>query len=372
MRCWINISASAIKQNYSILQDHAGEATLVPIIKSNAYGHGLHELYKILTDVKPTYIGVNYLYEAKELRTLGFKGNILIVGPVKPHDLNLADQIKAEIFIGDHPTKEAWLASSAKPNIHVKFDTGMSRQGFHPENVKEVIQQLSPHKEKLKGICSHFANVEDVLEYDYAKLQLDRFSRIVAECKDLGLKPIAHISASASTLILKESLFDMTRVGISLYGLWPSQSTKLSYSKLYDKVADLTPALEWKTEVAAIKTVQSGQFIGYGCTYKAPNDMKVAVLPIGYYEGYPRISSNNSSYVLIKGQRCSIVGRICMNMMMVDVSHVKGVQPLDEVTLIGQDGGETLSAATVSDWAQTIHYEFLTRLCPEIPRHIVD
>ncbi|MGE0171759.1 MAG: alanine racemase [Oligoflexales bacterium] len=370
MRCWINVSSSALLHNYQAISKICSPSLFVPIIKSNAYGHGLKETYEILTKHSPQYIGVNYLEEAAQLRTFGFSGNILIVGPIPPSQLETANEVSAEIFLANHDVKNAWLNLKRKPKIHVKFDTGMSRQGFLTGEAGPVLESLKSHKDYVVGICSHFANVEDCMEQDYALKQLKEFNEVVSAARSLGLSCKAHIAASASALILPQSRFDMVRVGISLYGLWPAQVTKLSYAQLAKEPVELKPALEWKTEVASVKEVKAGQFIGYGCTYQATTNMKIAVLPVGYAEGYPRIAGNGGSYVLIRSRRCLLVGRICMNMMMVDVSHLANVKPGDVVTLIGSDGDEHLSANRLADWAQTINYELLARLPSNIPRKL--
>ena len=372
MRCWIEISGSAIKQNYEIFSRVSQPATLIPIIKSNAYGHGSREIFSILESLNPKWLGVNYLEEAKEIRDWGYQGSILVVGPVPQRKYSEAQSLNADIFIGDQVSLEAWLPMPSKPRAHLKVDTGMSRQGFHISQLTNVLDSLEPFKSEVIGLASHFANVEDVIDLTYAKLQEDRFKKASELCIKKGFQLQTHIASSASTLLMDESHHNLTRVGISLYGLWPSPATRLSFLQSKNKLEDLSPVLSWKTEVALKKQVKEGDFIGYGCTYRALKDMDIAVLPVGYYEGYPRLASDRGSFVLIKGKRCPVVGRICMNMMMIDVSHVPEVETNDVVTLIGTDGEETIDAGTLGDWAETIHYEILTCLNPKIPRRIID
>ncbi|MBF0440406.1 MAG: alanine racemase [Oligoflexales bacterium] len=371
MHSWINLSAEALRANYRIFSKLAENSILMPVIKSNAYGHGLKEIHQILKSENPPYLATNYLYEARELREYGYEGNIIVVGPIFPEELKLAREIRAEILLGNGMMLDAWILCKDKPDVHVKIDTGMNRQGFYPDAFTQVIKTILPFKNSVKGICTHFANVEDVLEHEYAEKQMELFNAAVKEMEKAGIKCIKHMASSASTLILDKSRRDLVRVGISIYGLWPSQATRLSYLNVYKSTANLKPVLEWKTKVASIKTVPNGQFIGYGCTYKTTGNTLLAVIPVGYYEGYPRIAGNQKSYVLIKGNRCPIIGRICMNMMMVDISHVQGISPMDTVTLIGRDGEEYLDPGLVASWAGTIHYELLTCLNPKIPRYIV-
>jgi alanine racemase len=371
VRCWIELNAAALKHNVEVFRKLAGTAIMVPVIKSNAYGHGLKEIHEILANVQPDWLGVNYLSEAANLRQLGYQNRILVVGPIDPKACREAFELNADIFLGEETTLQEWIATPAeqKPRGHLKIDTGMSRQGFLPEQAAALITRLQPHKQKLVGICSHFSNVEDVLEQTYANQQIDAFTSVVHQFRTAGFQVLSHIAASSSALIMQSSRFDLVRVGISIYGLWPSRATQLSFLQSFGKLVDLEPVLSWKTEVAIVKSVHAGQFIGYGCTYKALRDMTIAVLPVGYYEGYPRLASNRG-HVLIRGQRCPIVGRICMNMMMVDISHLASVKAGEPVTLIGSDGSEHIEAAQIGEWADTIHYEIVTQLNPAIPRRV--
>ncbi|WP_141730909.1 alanine racemase [Oligoflexus tunisiensis] len=371
MRCWIELNAAALKHNVEVFRKLAGSALMVPVIKSNAYGHGLKEIHDILAPLQPEWLGVNYLSEAESLRKLGYQNRILVVGPIHPKSCPDAFRLQADIFLGEETTLQEWIATPAeqKPRAHLKIDTGMSRQGFLPEQAASLISRLEAHKDKLVGICSHFSNVEDVLEQTYANQQIDAFTSVVHQFRSAGFQLLSHIAASSSALIMQSSRFDLVRVGISIYGLWPSRATQLSFLQSHGRLVELEPVLRWKTEVAIVKGVHAGQFIGYGCTYKALRDMTIAVLPIGYYEGYPRLASNRG-HVLIRGQRCPIVGRICMNMMMVDISHVSEVKPGEIVTLIGSDGSEQIEAGHIGEWADTIHYEIVTQLNPAIPRRV--
>lgn len=373
MRCRIELDASALLHNYRSFRQLSQPATAIPVVKSNAYGHGLKQSYQIFKREKPPWLGVNYPEEGLDLRDMGYQGRIIVLGPTNPELFATCNEGKLEVILGDFPSLKAWQALKSKPLGHLKFDTGMSRQGFMPTELTQLLQSLKlEDKPFLYGVCSHFANVEDVLNHDYAELQLSRFKDIYHKLQEAQLQLVAHMASSASTLIMEPSLFAMTRIGISLYGLWPSGKARLSFhQKRPEDLPQLRPVLKWLTEVALTKNVREGEYIGYGCTYRAIQDMKLAVLPIGYYEGYPRLASGRGSYVLIRGKRCPIVGRICMNMMMVDISHLSGIHAGEPVTLIGQDGSETIHADELAEWAETIHYELVSRLHPAIPRHII-
>jgi alanine racemase len=366
---WIEVDAAALRHNFRVFADLVGKSSLVPILKSNGYGHGLTLVHEALSAEDPEWLGVNYIDEAKELRALGFTKRILVVGPAVPEQLAQAAQISAEIVVG-HEELLVHSQNHENLSVHIKFDTGMGRQGFDVADADKVIALAKRKPDAVKGLCSHFANVEDVTEQAYAEKQLQDFQHVSQMFKENGFAIKNHISASASCLIMDSSRFDLVRVGISMYGLWPSQATKISYLQTRDEVADLRPALSWYTRITSIREVPAGQFIGYGCTFRTNHQTRVAVLPVGYYEGYPRIAGDHGSYVLIKGNRCPILGRICMNMMMVDVTHVE-TKLGDRVTLIGQDGEETIHASDLANWSQSIHYELVSRLNHEIPRKLI-
>lgn len=372
MLSWIEIDGEAVRHNYRQFVSVAGKQRAVPILKSNAYGHGLKEIYQALASEQPPWLGVNYVEEARTLRGLGFQGRILVVGPAVARQLPDAEDLKLDLIVGNGEVLKAWAARPNPCAIHVKFDTGMARQGFRPEDASVVATWLVPRREQVVGICTHFANVEDVTDHAYALQQLKAFAKATQAFQQAGIDCMQHAASSASTLIMKDSLFDLARVGISLYGVWPSSLTRVSYLQLNDQVLDLRPVLSWRTEVINVKPVAAGSFIGYGCTFRAIRDMRVAVLPVGYFEGYPRLAGESSSYVLIQGKRCPIVGRICMNMMMVDATHLDQVTVGEQATLVGVDGADQVTAHDVAAWAKTIHYELLSRLHPEIPRRMIN
>ena len=370
MKNFIEISKSALLNNLQNFSDICNESIIIPVLKSNAYGHGLKEVYNALKDQNLEWLAVNYIFEAKTLRELGFKNRILVVGPISKTEFSTASQLKLDVFVSNiEQIKESFLHKDL--NTHVKIDTGMSRQGFLLDSLNELVEFLSKNtKNNLVGICSHFSNVEDVLDNSFALSQINEFEQAIEKLSERKL--LKHIASSASSLIMKESRYDLDRIGISLYGYWPSQSTKLSYAQTGGKSIKLEPVLSWRSEVSLVKTIPQGRYVGYGCLYKTIKETDVAVIPVGYYEGYPRLAGSKQSYVLIKGKRCPILGRICMNMMIVDVSHVEGIAEGDRVTLIGKCGEESISASQIGDWAETINYEILTCLNPLIERKIVD
>ncbi len=369
MHAYISLSKGALEKNYEELQSLVGHKRMAPVLKSNAYGHGLEEVYQSIEKFSPRFICTNYVSEAVRLRELGYQGRLLNVGPSFEEDFHIAFDHRIEVLITGSDTLNHWVGLNKKPGVHVKFDTGMSRQGFFSDEAENVFSALEPFAKKIMGICTHFANVEDVLDHSYAQGQLAEFAevrKVFSPLIEKGL--LVHASSSASGMLLDNARFDIVRIGISLYGFWPSGKTKISFANNREKSLALSPVLSFRSKISQIKTVKSGRSVGYGCHHKVMHDTAVAVVSIGYYEGLPRLADRG--YFLVGGKRCPILGRICMNMTMIDVSDVNGVKPGDEVTIIGQSGEEVISAEQVADWSQTIHYEVVTRLNPQLERRI--
>jgi alanine racemase len=262
--------------------------------------------------------------------------------------------------------------SSKKIRLHVKVETGTHRQGVREEDLLSFVENVQEHPGLiLEGLSSHFANIEDTTDHSYARYQLDNFNKICQSLEDRGIEiPIKHIACTAATILFPETYFDMVRIGIGMYGLWPSKETYLSCLLQNRKPIQFKPVLTWKTRIAQIKQIPKGAYVGYGCTFRATRDTVLAVLPIGYYDGYSRDFSN-VSYVLTKGQRAPVRGRVAMDFIMIDVTDIPDVRLEDEVVLLGEDGGDSITADDLAALAGTINYEIVTCINPLIPRIIV-
>lgn len=374
MQCWIEISRGALLHNFKTFCDLLEKKRVIPVLKSNAYGHGLKTVYSILQEAKPEWLAVTYMSEALKLRDLGYQEKILNVGPVTEEDLALAFKANVDLFVGDSKILESWARKDQKAKIHIKIDTGLSRRGFPHNKFEDLLPTLLLYKNEIKGIGSHYANVEDVSNTEFAHLQLNRLLEAIKLAKKAGLWPLlTHCSASASALLIKEPRLDLNRIGISTYGLWASEKTRLSYFASPNQAEIiLKPVLSWKTKISSIREIQEGDYVGYGCTFKAMGKMRLGVLPVGYYEGYPRLAASHGSYVLVHGKRCNMIGRISMNMSIIDLGNAPKSAVGDTVTLIGRDGSEEINADQVAAWSETINYELVTRLNPQIPRLTVD
>ncbi len=344
------------------------------VVKSNAYGHGLAEIVKICLDANADVFGVNSLEEGAMIRNLSPNVPILIMGSI-PDLIERSKQIEDPNFWILVSRIEEWkfLASlSNRPKIHLKIDSGMGRLGSSGLFLENLFKDARQHNLPLDGIATHFASTEDFTEHSYSQMQLTRFHAAIQLAEKYGFTNLLrHSAASASALLFDDARMDMVRVGISLYGLWPSIETKLSMTLLNRPEAILKPVLSLKSQIQHIQEIPTGSYIGYGKTYKTNYPSRVGVVPMGYYEGIDRKLSNNG-YFLVNGQRAKILGRICMNMTMIDITHIPNANIGDEVVIIGNSGNENLTAEDISQWANTINYETVTKILPHFPRTIVE
>jgi alanine racemase len=250
----------------------------------------------------------------------------------------------------------------------LKIETGTNRLGLEPKKVIKLLHNFPDPQLELKGIYSHFANIEDTTDPTFAQQQLALFNQVLKHVPAAGI--LKHFSSSASSLLFPKTFFDIVRVGISAYGYWPSKQTHALYLEKNQKKIFFKPVLSWYAKVAQIKQIKKGAAIGYGLTYRAYNKVKIIVVPVGYYDGYDRKLSNISQ-VLVNGIKAPVRGRVCMDMFMVDVSHIKNVNTGDRVIILGEENREQINADMLAELAGTINYEILARINPSIPRIIV-
>ncbi len=373
---WVEISRSALENNIMQFRKITGKETLLcPCVKANAYGHGLVEVSKVFLQSGADWLCVNSVDEAQLLRYSGVESPILILGYVPLKDIGTVLELDCRIVVYNTSSIDEIaikaMETGLKPKVHVKVETGCNRQGVAEKELPAFVRYIKQTGViEIEGVLTHFANIEDTTDHSYAEHQAQRFNHAVNLLESEGIKPtLKHCANSAATILFPEFHFQMVRFGISGYGLWPSNETLVSFKQQKTDNFKLIPALTWKTRIAQIKTVPQDSFIGYGCTYKTSHETRLAVLPVGYYDGYDRGISGG--FVLINGQRAPIRGRICMNIMMVEVTDVSEAGIEDEVVLIGRSGDDCISAEMFAAWAGTINYEVTTRINERIPRIIV-
>ncbi|NOY22333.1 MAG: alanine racemase [Acidobacteria bacterium] len=373
---WIELDTKALKRNFQFFRNRIGSRTAIyPVVKANAYGHGMSEIVHAISPLSDGFC----VHSAEEASRIPGNKPILILGHF-PDEMGFL----ARLMLDQHPVftitstaQAAELDRAAKAagipaSIHIKVETGTHRLGLQPDEALEMVSRLEAFENiKLRGFSTHFANIEDTTNHQFAMKQLFIFNSFRSALPQGGNYRF-HCACSAAALLFPETHMDMVRLGISLYGYYSSGETRLSSMQQGLQPEDkLRPVLSWKTRPIQIKDVAAGDFVGYGLTYRAHRPMTIAVLPVGYSDGYDRRLSN-SGYVLIKGQRAPICGRICMNMMMVDVTHINEVRHDEVVTLIGHDRDEQITAETLASKTGTIHYEVLAGINPAIPRTPVD
>lgn len=370
---WIELSQKAFKKNVASLAKLAGGKILSISVKANAYGHGLPEIVKMLTkEAKVEYLTVYTEDEAISCRIAGWDKKILVMGPVANLDSVFEYYLEPVVFDLKTLDKLGKLGEKYKTNVktHLKIETGTNRLGVTEKELPKFINVYKKYSSLGKpfGAYTHFANIEDTTNHEYAEHQLKLFKKHIKLLASYKMKPkLCHTASSAATILFDKTHFDMVRPGISAYGYWPSKETYLSY-RLEGGSNDLfEPVLSWKTKVVQLKDIPADSFIGYGCTYRTTSKTKLAILPVGYFDGYDR-SLSNQAYVLINGKRAPIRGRVCMNLMMADVSDIKNVKVGEEVTIIGKSKNELLSADSLAGWANSINYEILSRLSPHTIR----
>lgn len=373
MKTWIEISRQALLSNYASLKRAVHPAQVLAVVKSDAYGHGLTLVGDALKDVADGF-AVDRVEEGIELRRIGIQSPILVLGYTDQELLASALEDRLELTISSFEqlqqlhftTQEKRLSTT----VHLEVETGLYRQGIPQGELSSVIELLKrmPWIE-VKGLYTHFANVEEDETSAYPLEQLRRFADIESELRSAGIQPrVRHTACSAAALGLPASRFEAVRAGIALYGIWSSDLTQRQAGALGIPSDALTPVLSWKTVVAQTKMVPAGETIGYARSASTTKPMRLAILPIGYYDGYTRLLSSKGA-VEIKGVVCPIVGRICMNMCMVDITDVPGDVPTgSSVTLVGP----TQPVEAVYEAAGTIHHDILARLSSTIPRRLVD
>jgi alanine racemase len=360
---WAEVDLDAIAHNVAAIKAHVGERViLMAVVKANGYGHGAEPVARASLESGASWLAVNRLGEGVGLRRAGFDAPILVMGYTPPTGAAVAHGLRLTVTstaLAEPLSAAARQAGKSVP-IHVKVDTGMGRFGLLPHELLSFIRALGrlPNLE-LEGLYTHFA-VADLADKDYTHQQFANYLEIVAALAREGIEvPIRHVANSAATLDLPETHLDAVRSGIAIYGLHPSSEVEPTLA--------LRPALTLKSRVGRVRTLPAGSSISYGRTFVTDRATPMALVPVGYGDGYIRLNSNRAA-VLVHGQRAPIRGRVCMDQFVVDISGIKGVQPDDEVVLIGRQGEDVLSAEEVASWAATINYEVVTQLMPRVPR----
>ena len=357
-RCWAEIDRSALRHNAKVVRERIGPAQMLAVVKADGYGHGIVGVAQALADDAQLF-GVANLEEAIQLRRT-LPHPIMILGPALPGERST---IVHRGFIPSISTFEEAqdfnrMAGNEPVAVNFKVDTGMGRMGVPENEALELFKKVSALRQiQIHSVSTHLpVSNEDA---EYTRDQLARFGKIVRQFRD-GVPGDykVHVLQSAGTLAFNQEIFDMVRAGIMLYGISPLPE----FQQLFK------PVMTWKTRIGLIRDMPKGSSISYGRTFIAPRKMRIATLTCGYADGYPRGLSNRDAAVLVHGQRCPLLGRVTMDLMMIDVSKIANVQVGDEVVLMGRDGNEEIPCAELAEKAGTITWEITTRIGARVQR----
>lgn len=365
------VNLNAIKHNYYEIRKHVPkEVEVMAIVKADAYGHGSRKVANLLQTVGVNRFAVAIVKEGEELRKSGITSPILVLGYTPRADIHalLENDLTQTVFSYDMAkvlSDEAGKLGK-KVNVHIKVDTGMGRIGFlsSPQSIEEVKKIAALPNLNMEGIFTHFSTADEE-EVSYTKKQWDVFEGFLTELRQVGIElPVIHAANSAAIMCHTYADLNVVRPGIILYGYYPSDYLK-------GKVLDLIPAMTLKTQIVHIKELPEGHYVGYGRKYCTTHKTKIATIPVGYADGYSR-NLGNKGRVLIRGQYAPIVGNICMDQFMVDVTNIDNVSLEDEVVLFGKQGEQEISVEEIASLLGTINYEIVCMIGKRVPRIYVE
>ncbi len=363
----VEVNLTRLAENFRAIQQQVSPARVLVTLKANAYGHGLVDIARYMVSLGADYLGVAYLEEGVKLREEGISAPILVMGGMlgnqAPLFLEYDLTLTASSIEKLHQIDEAARLSRRPARVHLKIDTGMERIGVHYYNAAPLLEEAARCRHCIiEGIYSHLAN-SDSADLSSAELQLERFIEVLSFYSERGIAPpMRHIANSGAILQMPHSYLDMVRAGILLYGYYPSGETP--------RTVPVRPALTWKSRVVYFKVVKPGHPVSYGSTWSTDRLTRVVTIPVGYGDGYFR-SLSNKSYVLIRGRRYPVVGRVCMDQLMVNIGWETAYNG-DEVILMGEAGDQRITPEELAGWAGTISYEVLTNINTRVPRVYVE
>ncbi len=377
---YIEISKDALSNNIRFVRSLiGGHVKLSSVVKGNAYGHGVNLMVPALESLGIDHFSVFSSNEARDVFTHATsKPSIMVMGNINQEDEEwiINHEIEFYVFNKDRLLHMTQLAKKLgkKAHIHLEIESGMNRTGINKPEWKEVIQFFKVNQDTIRfaGICTHYAGAESIANYKRIIDQKKTFSAACKQIYEAGLTPDKiHTSCSAAIIMYPKNNFDMVRIGILQYGLWPSKESFIHYSARIKNMTDpLRMLFNWKSYIMDIKSVKKGNYIGYGTSYMAEQDMRIASVPVGYGYGYSR-SLSNQGRVIVRGMRLSVIGIVNMNMLMIDISSLEEVKLYDEVILIGKQGDTVISVSSFSDQSSQLNYEMLTRIDKSIPRKMI-
>jgi alanine racemase len=371
LRTWIEVDKKSIAHNFNVFRSLISKKTkLMAVIKSNAYGHSIIDFAREMEHLGADFLGVDSIVEGLALRKEGINTPILVLGYTLPEMVVSALENNISLSISNFESLEYILANqknfNKSLNIHIKIDTGMHRQGFLKEDCKKVLKLLKSiknNKINIEGLFTHFASAKNPSFPKDTEMQVENFKFWIKEFKENNFNPIIHASATGGTMLFPAYHFDMVRIGIGLYGLWPAKEVKHALSP---KII-LKPILVWKSLISEIKKIPKGEHVGYDLTEFLEVNTVLGVVPIGYWHGYPRALSSIGR-ILVGGIECRVLGRVSMDMICIDIAKIKNPKVGDEIIIVGNNSESLCSMEGINAILDISWYETITRLNPLIKR----
>lgn len=364
---WAEINLDNYTHNIKEIQKRYPKVKIMAVVKADGYGHGALQVAQAGILGGAERLAIAIVAEGIELRKAGFTVPIQVLGGTLENQLEQVvdyDLIQT-VFDFEIPKALSKIAQKKgkQVKVHLKVDTGMGRLGVLPEQAAELAAKIItlPHVD-LEGVMTHLATADEE-DKSYTEVQIKRYRQVLNDLFERGVNiPIKHVANSAAIIDLPDLRFDLVRPGVMAYGLWPSQEVKPDL--------DLKSVMSWKARIVHLKELPRGSSISYGRTFVTEKRSKIATLPLGYADGYSR-SLSNKGQVLIKGQRAKLVGRVCMDQIMIDVSHISDISIGEEVVLLGSQGNERISAEEIASWIGTINYEIVCLVNRRVPRYYI-
>jgi alanine racemase len=361
------VSQSALKHNYLALSKFNYPAKIAPVLKSNSYGHGLKIAAKIFDKLSSPFLIVDSLYEAYELKKLNLETPILIIGYTHPSNF-LVKKIDFHFTVFDLETARALNKKQKNCQVHIFVDTGMSREGVTLSELDNFIKEIKKFKNlKVVGLASHLADADNAKNQNFTENQISNFKKALEILEKNNIYPKwRHISASGGAFKIKDKTFNLIRAGLASYGINP-----LDFQDKYFNKLNLKPVLSFVSSIAQIKKININNCVGYNCTFIAKKEMKIGIVPAGYYDGVDRRLSNKG-VVLVNNKECPILGRVSMNITVIDLSKVKDAKIGDEVVLISSNLKDKNSLVNLAKTCRTIPYELMVHLAESLKREVVE
>ncbi len=377
---YIELSKSAYRQNIKYIREIVGKDVRISVVvKGNAYGHGVEHIVPMAEKIKINHFSVFSAAEALDVYNVASpKSDIMIMGYTSDEQISWVIEKGIEFYVFDIDRLKKAIAVAKelkKPaKIHIEAETGFNRTGFEYKNLAEVVKLIKKNQEHIVfvGLCTHYAGAESISNYLRVITQIKEYRKFYRYFARHDLRPLyRHTAGSAATLTYPQTIMDMVRVGIAQYGFWPSQETYI-YQFKKNKVHETTlkRLISWKSEIMTIKYVEAGDFVGYGTSYMANKITKIAIIPVGYANGFSR-SLSNTGRVLIGGKRVPVIGTVTMNTMTVNITDVPNAKKGDEVVIVGKQGRLSISISSFCEMSELLNYQLLARIPRNIPRIVV-